>query len=75
MIGDPGPDTEALWRVAASRWIPHRTLVRVRPGSSEPPAVARDRPQVDGRATAYVCRNFACSRPVHTADELAEILA
>jgi len=75
VIGDPGPDTEALWRVAASRWIRHRTLVRVRPGSSEPPAVARDRPQVDGRATAYVCRNFACSRPVHTADELAEILA
>lgn len=74
VVGDPGPDTEALWRVAASRWIRHRTLVRVRPGSSELPAVARDRPQVDGRPTAYVCRNFACSRPVHTADELAELL-
>ena len=75
VIGTPdAPDTAALWRAAASRWIPHRTLVRVRPGAIDVPAVARDRPQVDGRATAYVCRHFTCSRPVHTADELAALL-
>jgi uncharacterized protein YyaL (SSP411 family) len=74
VIGAPGADTEALWRVAASRWIPHRTLVRVQPGAAGVPAVARDRPQVDGRATAYVCRNFTCSRPVHTATDLAALL-
>ena len=68
------PDTHALWRATASRWIPHRTLVRVEPGASDLPAVARDRPATGGRATAYVCRHFACSRPVHTPEELAAIL-
>ena len=38
--------------------------------TADVPAVARDRPAVGGRATAYVCRNFACSRPVHTPEEL-----
>ena len=34
------------------------------PGEPDPPAPARDRSPVDGRATAYVCRNFSCSAPV-----------
>jgi hypothetical protein len=75
VVGTPGPETDALWRVAASQWIPHRTLVRVEPGAAEVPAVAKERPQVDGRPTAYVCRHFTCSRPVHAADELAALLA
>jgi uncharacterized protein YyaL (SSP411 family) len=29
----------------------------------------------DGAGQAYVCRNFACQRPVGTANELAEQLA
>src|SRR5262249_42713549 len=49
IVGAAGsPDTRALWRAAASRWIPHRTLVRVEPGATEIPAVARDRPAVAG---------------------------
>jgi uncharacterized protein YyaL (SSP411 family) len=46
----------------------------VSPGAADVPAIARERPQVDGRATAYVCRHFTCSRPVHTPDELAALL-
>ncbi len=69
-----GTDARALWRAAASRWIPHRTLVRVEPGTDDVPPVARDRPAVAGRATAYVCRNFTCSRPVHTPEELRSLL-
>ena len=34
-----------------------------------------DKPAVDGRATAYVCRGFACSAPVHTAADLEALLA
>jgi uncharacterized protein YyaL (SSP411 family) len=68
------PDAQALWRATAERWIPHRTLVWVESGASDVPAVARDRPAVAGRATAYVCRNFSCSRPVHTPAELLALL-
>ena len=69
-----GTDTRALWRAAASRWIPHRSVVRIEPDADEVPEVARDRPAVAGRATAYVCRNFTCSRPVHTPEELQSLL-
>jgi hypothetical protein len=35
----------------------------------------RDRPTVDGRATAYVCRGFACLRPTTSPSELEAQLA
>jgi uncharacterized protein len=75
IVGDSNlPATKALWDAVATRWIPHRTLVRVEAGATDVPAVARDRPAAGGRATAYVCRNFACSRPVHTPEDLLELL-
>jgi uncharacterized protein YyaL (SSP411 family) len=72
------PDTRALLdalRVAyrpAAVVVPafsqHRTaLERVLPWVQ--PMAARD-----GRATAYVCRDFACQAPVHTAEALVEQL-
>jgi uncharacterized protein len=30
--------------------------------------------QVEGKATAYVCHNFACSVPTTTPEALAELL-
>jgi uncharacterized protein YyaL (SSP411 family) len=32
------------------------------------------RPQLDGKPTAYVCRNFTCRQPVNDAEELARQL-
>jgi uncharacterized protein YyaL (SSP411 family) len=72
------PDTRALFdalRVAyrpAAVVVPafsqHRTaLERVLPWVQ--PMVARD-----GRATAYICRDFACQAPVQTAEALVEQL-
>jgi uncharacterized protein YyaL (SSP411 family) len=34
-----------------------------------------DRPLLDGRAAAYVCRGFVCDRPVTGAAELRERLS
>ena len=69
------PSTAALWRVAAETYLPHRLLVRTEPGAQVVPAPARDRPAVGGRATAYVCRNFACSAPATSPDQLRVLLA
>ena len=33
-----------------------------------------DKPQREGKPTAYVCRAFACSAPVHTATDLQRII-
>ncbi len=39
------------------------------------PALLLDRPAVDGRPTAYVCRGFVCDRPTTDPTELAAQLA
>jgi uncharacterized protein YyaL (SSP411 family) len=37
-------------------------------------ALLADRPMVEGKPTAYVCRNFVCLAPATTVEELAERL-
>ena len=65
VVGASGaPDTEALWSAIAPVYLPHRVLVASDPEAAETLSPARDRPAVDGHATAYVCRNFTCSPPV-----------
>ena len=61
--------------MASETYLPHRLLVRAAAGAPDVPAPARDRPAVDGRATAYVCRHFACSAPVTTPAELRALLS
>jgi uncharacterized protein len=53
-----------LWDVVAATYLPHRVLVGAAPGDPAPLAPARERPALDGKATAYVCRGFTCSAPV-----------
>jgi uncharacterized protein YyaL (SSP411 family) len=58
------PDARSLWAAVAAVYVPHRVLIAAEPGEVDPPLPARGRPPVNGRATAYVCRNFVCSAPV-----------
>ena len=72
IVGDPASeDFRALTRAAAERYVPSLVLaggaVRGSPGI---PLLA-DRPMTAGRATAYVCRNYACDAPVTDAAALA----
>ncbi|HTD27444.1 MAG TPA: hypothetical protein VK649_10715, partial [Candidatus Elarobacter sp.] len=67
-------DTDVLWGEVARAYLPHRVLVATQPGEADLPVPARERPAVGGQATAYVCRNFACSAPVTRAEELARLL-
>ncbi|MFC4148279.1 thioredoxin domain-containing protein [Micromonospora mangrovi] len=55
---------------AAHRHAPPGAVVVA--GRSDQPGVPllADRPMVDGRATAYVCRGFVCQRPVTDVDDL-----
>jgi uncharacterized protein YyaL (SSP411 family) len=64
-------DTKALVRTVTHRFDPLRVLAW---GAPDGVPLRQDRPLVDGRAAAYVCRNFACERPVTSPDELAALL-
>jgi uncharacterized protein YyaL (SSP411 family) len=76
VVGDPSAqDTRALYEVVRRRYLPTAVIVPLieaqRGRLSELlPWTASMRP-LDGRATAYLCRDFACESPTTDAGELA----
>jgi uncharacterized protein YyaL (SSP411 family) len=80
LIGDLN-DTpmQALLRSVYTTYLPNKIVV-ADPGNkkdygeeSDIPLL-RDRPQINGQPTAYVCENFACKAPVTTPEALAQQL-
>ena len=70
VAGDPaGVDTQTLLRIAQNPYRPFQ-VVAAGPGQSAIPLL-QNRPQRDGQATAYVCRQFVCQLPVTTPEALA----
>jgi uncharacterized protein len=66
-----GPDAGPLERVVRGAFRPH---IVVAGGPADGVPLLAGREQVEGRAAAYVCENFACLRPVTEPDELAVLL-
>jgi uncharacterized protein YyaL (SSP411 family) len=69
-----GGEALPLIEVARAQFRPFAVLAT---GASETSAIPllHDRPARDGRATAYVCRSFACQAPVTEPSDLAAQLA
>ena len=73
------PDTQALLHAVHARFLPNRVLLLVDSDETRA-ALANGAPAVssmhalDGRAAAYVCRNFTCQLPVSEVSALAELL-
>jgi uncharacterized protein YyaL (SSP411 family) len=78
IVGDPeSEDTIALLRTARGRFRPNVIVAVAGPGdadAAEAIPLLRDRPQVDGKATAYVCERFTCKLPVTDPEALVEQL-
>jgi uncharacterized protein YyaL (SSP411 family) len=77
VIGDPSDAaTRELLRPVWSTWRPFQVLAAAPPDVAPTSAIPllHDRPQLDGRPTAYVCRDFVCALPVTTAERLIEQL-
>jgi hypothetical protein len=80
VVGEDGtPGTIELLTVVNGAWSPFSVLIRMQPGEGRA-RISRLLPFVaemtmrNGRATAYVCRNFACTAPTTDASELARQL-
>ena len=69
IVGRPEvPDTRRLLEVVFQHYRPNM-MVAVGTDEERVPLL-RNRPQIDGKATAYVCRQFVCNNPVTEPSEL-----
>jgi uncharacterized protein YyaL (SSP411 family) len=77
IVGDPSDaGTRALLEVAVGGYEPNRVVALLADESATSAVPLLDaRTKIDGRPTAYVCRNFACRLPVTDPDALRDQLA
>jgi uncharacterized protein YyaL (SSP411 family) len=79
IVGDANdPATRALAGEVWSRYLPNRVIAQSRGDEAESAELVpllRERKMIGGRATAYVCENYACLRPVNEPGELAAQLS
>jgi len=69
---DPG--TARLLDVASRGYSPFRVLASTGDPAASVVPLLRDRFALNGRATAFVCRDFACRQPVHEPEALEALL-
>jgi hypothetical protein len=73
IAGEPGAeDTETLLRALRSEYLPNK-VVLLRPSTGNIAQIApytESQTSRDGRATAYVCQNFACQLPTTDPEEM-----
>ena len=74
VVGDAAGDaTAALVAEVRRRFLPTAVSVTAPPGrGADLTPLLADRPLVDGKPTAYVCRHFACQQPVTDPEGLAK---
>jgi uncharacterized protein YyaL (SSP411 family) len=76
IVGDPNSaDTQALLSIVRDGYRPFQVVALGAPEPQSPSVpLLQDRGQLDGQATAYVCRDFACQAPVVEPEGLQEQL-
>ncbi|HEX8567143.1 MAG TPA: thioredoxin domain-containing protein [Pyrinomonadaceae bacterium] len=70
-------DTCLLLREVWTRFIPNKVVVTAEESETAQSVLIpllEERSKIKGKATAYVCENFACQQPVNEASELARQL-
>ncbi len=71
VVGDDGDEgTQALLRECYRVYLPTKIVARISPGTASDLPLFAGRDLVDGKAAAYVCRDFVCKRPATTPEEL-----
>jgi uncharacterized protein YyaL (SSP411 family) len=75
LVGEPGSHEIRLFvNEVYSRYLPNKVIASSKegdPSAAESIGLLRGKSAIDGRPTAYVCRNYVCLAPVTTPEELA----
>jgi len=73
VLGDSNELKREIWR----EFLPNKIVVLAEntAENAEIIPLLKERSLIDGNPTAYVCENFACQKPVATAEELREQLS
>jgi len=74
VVGTPGPERDALERVALDAHHPSAIVVVTAADHGDRVPLLAHRGDVDGRPAAYVCRDMVCERPVTDPAELGGLL-
>jgi hypothetical protein len=78
VIGDSdSEDTRALLQAIWSRYVPNKVVAAAAENDKRAAQLVpllRERPKVEGKATAYVCENYTCLPPVTDSEELSRLL-
>ena len=78
LVGETGrPETQELKDEIWRHYLPNKVVAQGSPGNaatSNSVPLLRNRPLIDGSATAYVCEHFTCKKPTTDPKELASQL-
>ena len=80
IAGDPGAaDTRAMIEVVRAKYLPQSVTLVVPPGADGDAIRAlapftENHSLIDGKAAAYVCRDYACKMPTTDPDQLGKLL-
>ena len=75
IVGDPdAADTQTLLSIVHHGYWPYQVVALGEPSAHPAAPLLKDRSLVEGQATAYVCRDFACQAPVADPEGLQSLL-
>ena len=73
-------DGRALVRAAYTKYLPDRVIALMDPGSNHGGSIEKNIPlltgrkNINGKATVYVCQNYACKLPVTNPKDLSDLI-
>jgi uncharacterized protein YyaL (SSP411 family) len=70
-----GSDTVKMLELIRNAYRPNLIVASGSEAADQEIALLAQRPMVDDRATAYLCRRFVCKAPVTEVEELEQLLA